>query len=231
MKHSAKLFTALAALALFAVVMVGIQDRGADAQSADGTTGRVYLTNLNSCLTTQPNPPSSLDCGDDGRVFVGSGTPLFTTVIEKDSEAPHATLNTIAENSDVLIVTVMDSDENLSQPGMKTQLVNTAAGEFTVVSAPEGMTPITSSPGDIKLEDANGNAVGSAVVTVVGTDFIGLAGAIPGGAEVSITVKWQYSDVDTLNVDAYSLTDTDRDRVSVITGRNRPVHRRVRRRD
>ena len=216
MKHSAKLFTALAALALFAVVMVGIQDRGADAQSADGTTGRVYLTNLNSCLTTQPNPPSSLDCGDDGRVFVGSGTPLFTTVIEKDSEAPHATLNTIAENSDVLRVTVMDSDENHSQPGEKTQLVNTAAGEFTVVSAPMGMTPITSSPGDIELEDANGDKSGEAVVTVVGVDFIGLAGAIPGGAEESITVRWQYSDVDTLNVDAYSLTDTDRDRVSVI---------------
>ena len=214
MKHSAKLFTALAALALFAVVMVGIQDRGADAQSG-GTTGRVYLTNLNSCLTTQPNPPSSLDCGGEGRVYVGSGTPLYTTVVERDSEAPHATLNTIAANSDVLTVTVMDSDENLSQPGMVTQLVNTAAGEFTVVNAPEGMTPITSSPGDVQLEDANGDAVGSAVVTVVGEKFIGLAGAVPGGGEDSITVKWQYSDVDELDVVTYSLTDTERDHVTV----------------
>ena len=109
MKHSAKLFTALAALALFAVVMVGIQDRSADAQSG-GTTGQVYLTNLNSCLTTQAAPPSSLDCGNAGRVYVGSGTTLFTTVVERDSEAPHDVMNTIAADSDALIVTVIDSD-------------------------------------------------------------------------------------------------------------------------
>ena len=148
MKHSAKLFTALAALALFAVVMVGIQDRSADAQSG-GTTGRVYLTNLNSCLTTQAAPPSSLDCGNAGRVYVGSGTTLYTTVVERDSEAPHDVMNTIAADSDALIVTVIDSDANLSQEGSATESVNTAAGEFTVVRAPTSMTPITSSPGDV----------------------------------------------------------------------------------
>ena len=215
MKHSAKLFTALAALALFAVVMVGIQDRSADAQSG-GTTGQVYLTNLNSCLTTQAAPPSSLDCGNAGRVYVGSGTTLFTTVVERDSEAPHDVMNTIAADSDALIVTVIDSDMNISQEGSDTAAVNTAAGEFTVVRAPEGTTPITSSPGDVKLEDANGNAVGTAVVTVVGIDFIGLAGAIPGGGVDDIVVKWQYSDVDSLDVVAYSLTDTARDHVAVM---------------
>ena len=214
MKHSAKLFTALAALALFAVVMVGIQDRSADAQSG-GTTGRVYLTNLNSCLTTQAAPPSSLDCGNAGRVYVGSGTTLYTTVVERDSEFPHDVMNTIAADSDALIVTVIDSDANLSQEGMATESVNTAAGEFTVVSAPASMTPITSSPGDVILEDANGNAVGSAVVTVVGDNFIGLAGAVPGGDFADIVVKWQYSDVDSLDVVAYSLTDTARDHVTV----------------
>ena len=214
MKHSAKLFTALAALALFAVVMVGIQDRGADAQSG-GTTGRVYLTNLNSCLTTQAAPPSSLDCGNAGRVYVGSGTTLFTTVVERDSEDPDVVMNTIAADSDVLIVTVIDSDANVSQPGSATESVNTAAGEFTVVSAPANMTPITSSPGDITLEDANGNPVGTAVVTVVGDNFIGLAGAIPGGDFADITVGWQYSDVDSFDVVAYSLTDTARDHVTV----------------
>ena len=132
MKHSAKLFTALAALALFAVVMVGIQDRSADAQSG-GTTGQVYLTNLNSCLTTQAAPPSSLNCGNAGRVYVGSGTTLYTTVVERDSEAPHDVMNTIAADSDALIVTVIDSDMNLSQEGSDTASVNTAAGEFTVV--------------------------------------------------------------------------------------------------
>ena len=180
MKHSAKLFTALAALALFAVVMVGIQDRGADAQSG-GTTGRVYLTNLNSCLTTQAAPPSSLDCGGAGRVFVGSGTTLFTTVVERDSEDPDVIMNTIAADSDVLIVTVIDSDANMSEPGEVIASVNTAAGEFTVVSAGPDPLPITSSPGDIELVDGDGNAVGSAVVTVVGDNFIGLAGAVPGG--------------------------------------------------
>ena len=58
--------------------------------------------------------------------------------------------------------------------------------------------------------------MGSAVVTVVGTDFIGLAGAVPGGDFADIVVKWQYSDVDSLNVVAYSLTDTPRDHVAVM---------------
>ena len=195
--------------------MVGIQDRSADAQSG-GTTGQVYLTNLNSCLTTQAAPPSSLDCGNAGRVYVGSGTTLYTTVVERDSESPHDVMNTIAADSDALIVTVVDSDANLSQEGMATESVNTAAGEFTVVSAPASMTPITSSPGDVILEDANGNPVGTAVVTVVGDNFIGLAGAIPGGDFADIVVKWQYSDVDSLSVVAYSLTDTPRDHVAVM---------------
>ena len=215
MKHSAKLFTALAALALFAVVMVGIQDRSADAQSG-GTTGQVYLTNMNSCLTTQAAPPSSLDCDGAGREFVGSGTTLYTTVVEQDSEAPHAVMNTIARGSDVLIVTVMDRDADLSQPGMVTDTVNTAGGQFTVVTAPLDMRPITSSAGDIELVDpATGAASNEAVVTLVGEDFIGLAGNIPGGGEKELTVKWQYSDVDSLDVVTYSLTDTSRDHVTV----------------
>ena len=196
--------------------MVGIQDRGADAQSG-GTTGRVYLTNLNSCLTTQAAPPSSLDCGGAGRVFVGSGTNLFTTVVEKDSEAPHTEMNTIAGNSDVLIVTVIDSDANKSEPAEKVVSVNTAAGEFTVVQAgPEFPLPITSSAGDIELVDtATGAAFAGAVVTLVGADFIGLAGTVPSGPEQPVTVKWQFSNVDTLPVELYSLADTARDRVSL----------------
>ena len=187
MKHSAKLFTALAALALFAVVMVGIQDRSADAQSG-GTTGQVYLTNMNSCLTTQAAPPSSLDCGGAGREFVGSGTNLYTTVIERDSEDPSVIMNSIAEGADTLIVTVIDADANVSQPGMVEETVNTAAGQFTVVNAPTGMTPITSSPGQVRLTDPSGNPVASAVVTVVGDEFIGLAGAVPGGQDAQIVV-------------------------------------------
>ena len=194
--------------------MVGIQDRSADAQSG-GTTGQVYLTNMNSCLTTQAAPPSSLDCGGAGRVFVGSGTNLYTTVIERDSEAPHAVMNSIAEGADTLIVTVVDADANVSQDGSVPWLVNTAAGEFTVVQAPSGMTPITSGPGDITLTDAQGNTVSSAVVTVVGSDFIGLAGAVPAGPEETITVGWQFSEPDSLDVVAYSLTDTSRDHVTV----------------
>ena len=147
MKHSAKLFTALAALALFAVVMVGIQDRSADAQSGGGTTGQVYLTNMDSCLTTQANPPSNLQCGA-GRVFVGSGENLYTTVVERDSEDPNVVLNSIAMGADTLIVTVVDPDADESEPASTTATVNTAAGQFTVVTAPENQTPITSSPGE-----------------------------------------------------------------------------------
>ena len=214
MKHSAKLFTALAALALFAVVMVGIQDRSADAQSG-GTTGQVYLTNMNSCLTTQAAPPSSLDCGGAGRVFVGSGTNLYTTVVELDSEDPSIIMNSIAEDADTLTVTVIDADADLSQDGSTTETVNTAAGEFTVVRAPAGQAPITSTPGGVRLTDTAGNTVASAVVTVVGTDFIGLAGAVPGGGEEEIQVHWEYSEPDSLDVVAYSLTDTARDHVTV----------------
>ena len=194
--------------------MVGIQDRSADAQSG-GTTGQVYLTNMNSCLTTQAAPPSSLDCGGAGREFVGSGTNLYTTVIERDSEDPSVIMNSIAEGADTLIVTVIDADENESQPGMVEATVNTAAGQFTVVNAPTGTTPITSSPGQVRLTDTSGNPVASAVVTVVGDEFIGLAGAVPGGQDAQIVVHWEYSEPDSLNVAAYSLTDTARDHVTV----------------
>ncbi len=194
--------------------MVGIQDRSADAQSG-GTTGQVYLTNMNSCLTTQAAPPSSLDCDGAGRVYVGSGTNLYTTVVERDSEAPHDVMNSIAANADVLKVTVIDSDANRSQEGSTTAAVNTAAGEFTVVRAPTGTTPITSSPGGVTLETTGGQQSAEAVVTVVGEDFIGLAGAVPGGDVKDLVVKWQYSDVDSLDVVAYSLTDTARDHVTV----------------
>ena len=194
--------------------MVGIQDRSADAQSGGGTTGQVYLTNMDSCLTTQANPPSNLQCGA-GRVFVGSGENLYTTVVERDSEAPHDILNSIAAGADTLIVTVIDPDANESEPGEIEWTVNTAAGQFTVVQVPANQTPITSSPGQITLENVNGDAVNSAVVTVVGDNFIGLAGAVPLGLEEQIVVGWEYSKQDTLDVVAYSLTDSERDHVTV----------------
>ena len=174
--------------------MVGIQDRSADAQSG-GTTGQVYLTNMNSCLTTQAAPPSSLDCGGAGRVFVGSGTNLYTTVVELDSEDPTVVMNSIAADADTLIVTVIDADADVSQPGSTTHPVNTAAGEFTVVPA-GNMAPITSSPGGVVLETVDGNRSMEAVVTVVGNDFIGLAGAVPGGDVKDLVVKWEYSEPD-----------------------------------
>jgi hypothetical protein len=215
-KHSAKLFTALAALALFAVVMVGIQDRGADAQSADGTTGRVYLTNLNSCLTTQPNPPSSLDCGGSGRVFVGSGTSLFTTVVEKESEAPHDVLNSIARDSDVLIVTVMDSDANISKTGSLDKTVNFGPADRTVIPVPAHEQPITSSIGEVKLLKADGTVEANAIVSQVQPGFIVTIGTTQDADSSGlVTVEWQYSGVNTLPVEVYSLTDTADYRVAL----------------
>ena len=123
-------------------------------------------------------------------------------------------MNSIAMGADTLIVTVIDADADLSQPGSTTHAVNTAAGEFTVVPA-GNMAPITSTPGGVVLEDANGNRSAEAVVTVVGNDFIGLAGAIPGGEVKDLVVKWEYSEPDELDVVAYSLTDTARDHVTV----------------
>ena len=195
--------------------MVGIQDRSADAQSG-GTTGQVYLTNMNSCLTTQAAPPSSLDCGGAGRVFVGSGTTLFSTVIERDSESPHGPMNNIAADADTLIVTVVDSDMDVSQPGMVEEQVDTAIGSFTLVTAPTDMQPITSSAADVELVDtATGATSTEAVVTLVDDGFIGLRGAVPGGSVKTLTVKWAYSEPDSLDVVAYSLTDTVRDHVTV----------------
>ena len=215
MKHSAKLFTALAALALFAVVMVGIQDRGADAQSG-GTTGRVYLTNLNSCLTTQPNPPSNLACGDSGRVFVGSGTSLFTTVVEKESEAPHDVLNSIARDSDVLIVTVMDSDANISTAGTLDTTVNFGPAVSTVIPVPLQEQPITSSIGEVKLLKADGTVEDSAIVSQVQPGFIVTIGTTQDADSSGlVTVEWQYSGVNPLPVEVYSLTDTADYRVAL----------------
>ena len=195
--------------------MVGIQDRSADAQSG-GATGQVYLTNMNSCLTTQAAPPSSLDCGGAGREFVGSGETLYSTVIERDSEAPHGPLNNIAVDADTLIVTVVDSDMDVSQPGMVDAQVDTAIGAFTLVTAPAGMTPITSGAGDVELVDtATGATSTEAVVTLVDEEFIGLRGAVPGGNAKTLTVRWSYSEPDPLDVVAYSLTDTPRDHVTV----------------
>ena len=195
--------------------MVGIQDRSADAQSSGGATGQVYLTNMDSCLTTQANPPSNLACDGPSRVFVGSGANLYTTVVELDSEDPNVILNSIAAGADTLIVTVIDPDADESEPGSVEWTVNTGAGQFTVVQAPTDMQPITSSPGQVTLEDTSGNPVGSAVVTVVGDNFIGLAGTIPDGGDAQIVVGWEYSEVDDLDVKAYSLTDSDRDHVTV----------------
>ena len=195
--------------------MVGIQDRSADAQSG-GTTGQVYLTNMNSCLTTQAAPPSNLTCDGAGREFVGSGTTLWSTVIEREVEDPHKPMNNIAEDADTLIVTVIDSDMDVSQPGSLTQAINTAAGQFTVVEVPSDMTPITSSASGIGLVDtATGATFTGAVVTLVGDDFIGFAGATPGGEERDVTVTWEYSEEDSLDVVAYSLTDSARDHVTV----------------
>ncbi len=217
MKHSAKLFTALAALALFAVVMAGIQDRSADAQSADGTTGRVYLTNKNSCLTTQPNPPASMKCGDSGRSYVGSGTALFGTVVLKDSESPHSELNTIAPDSDVVVVTVVDPDANTSRAGEITVNVNYLAGSITIVNIPTNRQPVTSTVSEIKLLVPGGDtSQPGAIVTQVGSNFIAIAGGSVGDDMLKSTrVKWEYSDVNSLDVDVYSLTDIDRDRVSL----------------
>ena len=211
MKHSAKLFTALAALALFAVVMVGIQDRGADAQSTDGTTGRVFLTNLNSCLTTQSNPPDSMACDPSGRNYVGSGGTLYTTVVEQDSESPHTVLNTIAANSDVLIVTVVDGDQDDSVPGSKAESVSFSAGTLSVITVPEDKRPITSTASEVEIVDSSGIAVSGAVVTQVqsASGVIITAGTQVGGVLTPVTLRWKYSDVNVLDVEAYSLNDRE----------------------
>ena len=140
MKHSAKLFTALAALALFAVVMVGIQDRSADAQSG-GTTGQVYLTNLNSCLTTQAAPPSSLDCGNAGRVFRRfRHDPLHHGGRKGQRSSARRPMNNDRRRfGRIEGHGGIDSDmrTSLNQASATEEQVNTAAGEFTVVSAPD----------------------------------------------------------------------------------------------
>ena len=195
--------------------MVGIQDRSVDAQSG-GTTGQVYLTNLYSCLTTQPNPPSELACGDSGRVFVGSGTLLFTTMVEKESESPHDVLNTIARDSDVLIVTVMDSDANISTTGSLNTTVSFGPADPTVIPVPANQQPITSQASEVKLLNADGTAVDGAIVTQVQDGFILALGTTQvAGSSGLVTVEWEYSGVNTLDVEAYSLTDTDAYRVAL----------------
>ena len=114
MKLSAKWLTALAALALFAVVMVGIQERGAEA----ATTGQIYLTNKYTNLTTESGP-SKADYDPD-RAYVGSGTSLYSTVLtgtwdDDENEILDDNIeNSIRDDANVVIITVVDPDADVA---------------------------------------------------------------------------------------------------------------------
>ena len=113
-KLSAKWLTALAALALFAVVMVGIQERGAEA----ATTGQIYLTNKYTNLTTESGP-SKADYDPD-RAYVGSGTSLYSTVLtgtwdDDENEILDDNIeNSIRDDANVVIITVVDPDADVA---------------------------------------------------------------------------------------------------------------------
>ncbi len=131
MKLSAKWLTALAALALFAVVMVGIQDRSAEA----GTTGNVYLTNKWSSLTNESNPPSA-----DKRTYVGSGNQVFASVLTGEYAgtetklADAAVTNSIRQHANVVTVTVVDPDADVANAPNAMSGTVPAAGQDAIIS-------------------------------------------------------------------------------------------------
>ncbi|MCH7969694.1 MAG: hypothetical protein IH960_01460 [Chloroflexi bacterium] len=98
MKLSVKLLSGLAFMALVTVAVIGLSNSASAA-----VDGKIYVTNVASNLTTEPGQ----NIEDDGRL---------TTTVVYGTYPSHITTGTtardIVSNSDVFIVTIVDSDLN-----------------------------------------------------------------------------------------------------------------------
>jgi hypothetical protein len=218
-KLSVKLLSGLTLIALVAVAVVGLSHSASAA--ADG---KVYVTNKASKLTTEPG--QNID--DDGRL---TATTVYGT---------YATLKTgtsardIVNDSDKLIVTVIDSDLNvtsttqtaayvLTNAAGDTDILDVAGGGFDVPGDQVRVTltgtssaPIVGEIGDINIVLASDGTTVVTNITVKSINYVGngsapaiiTLGLDTGSAPGDVDIIYPTSQVDTLTVGIKSVVDS-----------------------
>jgi len=250
-KLSAKLFTALAAIALLVVALVGTPEiTQATHEGPAHGTGTVELTNKWSKLTTKTGGFSTFQVTGAGSTTDAaekavSGT-LYSTFIEKNVAG--TAIQSVEANSNVVIVSVLDSDRN--KPVTKTATTTwdgTSSDEGKSVNlgslAGTAAVPIIDSDGDGLFNDevtiTNSAALAGAGLNVadwtvaVDNATTGLirifsvsstSNTVVTGAGILIT--WKTSAADTVSVNLKSTSDTTGVTVTASeTGRNTGVFR------
>jgi hypothetical protein len=218
-KLSAKLFTALAAMALLVVVIVGAPG----IVQAANTDGAVYLTNKWSKLTTKSGGFTATQSGGTAETAV---TTLYSTFIEKKADG--TALQSIETNSNVVIVSVMDVDKNAAVAKTATSTWVSTSGEggsYNLGSlGGAAAVPIIDTDGDGDFTDevtvtnaaaTAGNglnaadwsvAVDNATTGLIRVFSAATTNTTAGGAGISFA--WQSSATDTVTVTVKSTSDT-----------------------
>jgi len=205
-KYSARLVTALAAVALLIAVLVALGKTTRDAHAA--VNGTIYLTNNWSKLTTEASPPSST-----GRTYVGSGKTLYATIEEVSVTATSTVTNTIETDSNKVTITVVDADANV--PVATTTVVTfpsstTTAGSSRSFTLPlaspiidrNGNGSVVNDAGDVTISGlTSGGAFVSGVLESDGSSNGGVVTVTASsdiGASATMTIGWSTSAIDTL---------------------------------
>jgi len=216
-KLSAKLFTALAALALLVVAIVGTSQT---TRAAD-TDGAVYLSNTWSGLTTNSAGFTAAETGNGAETYVGSGKTLYATFVEKDSAG--VAQQTIETDSDVVIVTVVDADKNIpvdasSTTGVGANLMD-EVGETQTIPLDQAKSPIVDANADGVIntedvtvtDDGDGAMAVSAVVpgsgSTQGIVTVLVVTASSSTAPTNITLAWKTSAEDSVTANVKSTQD------------------------
>jgi len=214
-KLSAKLFTALAALALLVVAVVGTSQT----TWAAATDGEIHLTNGWSKLTTNP------DGFEDGgtiaadETYVGSGKTLYSTFQEATSAG--TSTQSIESNSDRLWVTVVDADKDVPVRASSTTAVGgngmDAVGETQIIPIPLFDSPIVDydDDGDVDTNDVivtnNGTSTIAVSSVVAGSatqqGIVSLVVTNSGGTPTTIQMDWKTSEFDTVQANVASTQD------------------------
>jgi hypothetical protein len=184
-------------------------------------TASVDLTNSWSKLTTD----SSIPAGITGRTFVGTGNTLFATMVEETTSSGEGAQNTIIAGSNILIVTVEESDGDESTvTTVAATISDTATNATNVTLVPLAQSPIVDRNGDGNI---NGLDIGRTVTggscsasnLTFGTVFPGdpdqsIQGSIQTINTVDVTgcsfdLDFDTSQVDSIRVKAWSSLDTN----------------------
>jgi len=208
-KFSAKLLTALAAIALLVVVAIGSSST-ARATHESGTThtnGAVYMTNKWSNLTTNANGFTATETAGAKETYVGSGKTLYGTFKEQSSAG--AQQQQIQTNADVVIISIIDGDKNLpaTKTATSTHVQNTEGQQYNLGALGGASTvPIIDSDGDGNMNEevvvvgaTNTSASDWTVVVQNATSgIIQVFSAGSSNVNQVLTFTWKTSAVDTI---------------------------------